>query len=355
VSAPAKGAAVVSDDLAQFPDVFAELQEGPLSGRTVEASFRAMLAGNWNSVQIAALLAALRIRGETSEVITAATRAMRAAMVRVNTRAAVVLDTCGTGGDRSGSINLSTAAAILCAATGVTVAKHGNRAVSSQAGSADVLAALGIPTGLPADASERLLEQVNIAFLLAPVHHPAMRHVMPVRRELGVRTLFNCLGPLANPAGATHQLLGAFSDELRPILAQTLAELGTVRAWVVRSEDGMDEVSPYGPTRVTEVRKGQLREFVVAPSDFGLPVSPAGAAKGGDAAANADVIQRVFRNEDHPARTAIVLNAAAALVVARDIPARQAASEIATLIENGKANDQLARFREAAVALAKEA
>jgi anthranilate phosphoribosyltransferase len=249
-------------------------------------------------------------------------------------------------------VNLSTAAAILCAAAGVTVAKHGNRAVSSQAGSADVLAALGIPIDLDKDASERLLEQVNIAFLLAPVHHPAMRHVMSVRRELGVRTLFNCLGPLANPAGATHQLIGAFSDELRPILAQTLAELGTVRAWVVRSEDGMDEVSPYGSTRVTELRNGQLRELTLSPEDFGLPRSPAGAAAGGDAQANAEIIQSVFRAENHPARTAIVLNAAAALAVARDLPLRQAADEIATLIESGRAREQLERFRDAAVALA---
>jgi anthranilate phosphoribosyltransferase len=342
----------VSEDLAEFPDVFAELQAGPLSAASVERSFRSILAGHWSPVRIAALLAALRIRGETAEVITAATRAMRAVMVRVDARAAVVLDTCGTGGDHSGSVNLSTAAAILCAAAGVTVAKHGNRAVSSQAGSADVLAALGIPIDLDKDASERLLEQVNIAFLLAPVHHPAMRHVMPVRRELGVRTLFNCLGPLANPAGATHQLIGAFSDELRPILAQTLAELGTVRAWVVRSEDGMDEVSPYGSTRVTELRNGQLRELTLSPEDFGLPRSPAGAAAGGDAQANAEIIQSVFRAENHPARTAIVLNAAAALAVARDLPLRQAADEIAMLIESGRAREQLERFRDAAVALA---
>lgn len=341
----------MSDDFAQFPDVFAELQEGPLSGRSVERSFQAILEGRWNAVQIAALLAALRIRGESAEVITAATRAMRAVMVRVNARAAVVLDTCGTGGDRSGSVNLSTAAAILCAAAGVTVAKHGNRAVSSQAGSADVLAALGIPTDLGKEASEQLLAQVNIAFLLAPVHHPAMRHVMPVRRELGVRTLFNCLGPLANPAGATHQLIGAFSDELRPILAQTLADLGTVRAWVVRSDDGMDEVSPHGPTRVTELRNGQLRELTITPTDFGLPLSPPGAARGGDAVTNADIIERVLGNEDHPARTAIVLNAAAALVVARDLPPREATNEIATLLESGRAKEHLQRFRSAAQAL----
>lgn len=342
----------MSQHLAEFPDVFAELQAGPLSAASVESSFRSILAGHWSPVRIAALLAALRIRGETAEVITAATRAMRAAMIPVKTRAAVILDTCGTGGDHSGSINLSTAAAILCAAAGVTVAKHGNRAVSSQAGSADVLAALGIPIELDPESSERLLEQVNIAFLLAPIHHPAMRHVMPVRRELGVRTLFNCLGPLANPAGATHQLIGAFSDELRPILAQTLAELGTVRAWVVRSEDGMDEVSPYGPTRVTELRNGQLRELTLAPSDFGLPESPPGAAAGGDAETNANIIRRVFDREDHPARNAIVLNAAAALAVARDLDPRQAANEIATLLESGKAAEHLQRFRDAARALA---
>jgi anthranilate phosphoribosyltransferase len=333
-----------------FHAVFAELERGPLGATTTESSFSAMLEGSWNAVQIGAFLAALRIRGETATTLAAAARAMRAAMIPVTAPNGVVLDTCGTGGDSSGSINLSTAAAIICAADGVTVAKHGNRAISSQAGSADVLLALGISTDQPVETSAKLLAEVGIAFLLAPTHHPALRHVMPVRRELGVRTLFNCLGPLCNPARATHQLLGAFSDELRPMLASTLAELGTERAWIVWGEDGMDEVSPHGPTRVTELSRGKLSERVVAPQDFGLEQSPLGAIRGGDAKQNAEVLERVLSNQDHPARNAIVLNAAAALVVALELEPRAAAQRAARAIAEGRAAAKLAEWRRAAPA-----
>lgn len=333
-----------------FPEVFAELEKGALSAATTESSFRAILAGDWNPTQVGAFLAALRIRGEGATTITAAARAMRSLMVGVVAPEGVVLDTCGTGGDSSGSVNLSTAAAIICAADGVTVAKHGNRAISSHAGSADVLTALGVAIDRPAERSQELLDRVGIAFLLAPNHHPAMRHVMPVRRDLGVRTLFNCLGPLANPARASHQLIGAFADHLRPVLAATLAELGTERAWVVWGEDGMDEVSPYGPTRVTELSAGKVTERVVTPKDFGLPTSSPGAARGGDAKANAEIIETVFANADHPARTAVVLNAAAALVVARALEPRAAAERAQALIAEGRAAAKLAEWRAAAPA-----
>lgn len=333
-----------------FASVFAELQEGPLSADSVRSSFDAMLSGAWSPVQIGAFLAALRIRGESAETITAAVGAMRSMMVPVATSATVILDTCGTGGDRSGSINLSTASAIICAADGITVAKHGNRAVSSQAGSADVLSTLGIPIEVAPDISVKLLERVNIAFLLAPVHHPAMRHVMPVRRDLGVRTLFNCLGPIANPAGATHQLIGAFSDELRPMLAETLRSLGTRRAWVVRGEDGMDEVSPYGATRVTELSNGRLSEHTVTPDTFGLTASKPDAARGGNAADNARIIESILSGEAHPARDAVVLNAAAALVVARDLEPKEATTRVERLIDQGLAKQKLEDWR----AVAKE-
>lgn len=334
-----------------FATVFDDLQNGSLDAASVERSFSAILDGCWNPYQIAAFLAALRVRGEDATVIGAAVRSMRALMVPVRTSGKVVLDTCGTGGDGSGTVNLSTAAAIVCAAEGITVAKHGNRAVSSQAGSADVLRALGIPTELSPEASSELLRRTQIAFLLAPIHHPAMRHVMPVRKELGVRTIFNCLGPLANPAGASHQLIGAFSDGLRSVLAETLKALGTERAWVVRGEDGLDEVSPYGRTRVTELSGGRLTEFTVTPDDFGLPTSAPGSAAGGDAEHNAKIIAQVLRGESHSASDAVVLNAAAALVVALELDPRQAAARARDSLESGRAAAKLQQWREAAQAL----
>jgi anthranilate phosphoribosyltransferase len=340
---------IVSETI-PFPAVFAELQAGMPSPESVTRSFEAILAGSWNAAQVAGFLTALRIRGESAATIAAAARAMRSAMVPVKVEAKVVLDTCGTGGDGSGTLNLSTAAAIVCAALGVTVAKHGNRAISSQAGSADVLSALGLPIEMSASAAERVLREVNIAFLLAPVHHPSLRHAMPVRRELGVRTIFNCLGPLANPARASHQLLGAFSDELRPMLASTLKELGTTRAWVVRGVDGLDEVTPYAETLVTELDQGVLREFRVAPEDFGLARSAPAAAAGGDAKTNAKIIEQILQGAAHPARDAVVLNAAAALVVARGLGFVAAANEAAAALDNGQAAEKLAQWRRAALA-----
>ena len=235
-----------------FAEVFAELSSpaglGPVR---VQQVFAAIFAGAWTPAQIGGFLVGLRLQADSPEVIAAAALAMRQVMLRVEHDLPVVLDTCGTGGDHSSTLNLSTGAALLVAAAGVPVAKHGNRAATSRSGSADVLEALGVPLDVPHSAQGGVLKDANIAFLFALAHHPAMRHAMPVRRELGIRTLFNCLGPLANPAGATHQLLGAFNDEMRPVLARALGTLGTRRAWIVRSTDGMDEMSPYAPTRVT--------------------------------------------------------------------------------------------------------
>ena len=183
---------------------------------------------------------------------------------------------------------------------------------------------------------------------MAPTHHPAMRHGGVARRELGIRTIFNCLGPLANPARATHQLLGAYDDALRPVLAETLGHLGVRRAWVVRGADGLDEISPYGPTRVTELDQGRLRERVIEPADFGLAPSPVGAARGGDASENAAAIRQVLAGEQHPARDAFILNAAAAIVVARDLPLREAAELARDALDSGRALALLERWSEAA-------
>ena len=332
-----------------FAEVFGELASpSGISTGTVRRVFDAILKGEWTPVQVAGFAVALRLTGESAPVIAAAAESLRAAMVVVEHGAPMVLDTCGTGGDASGTLNLSTGAAIIAAACHISVAKHGNRAVSSRAGSADVLEALGIPTDLPAERAGTLLDEVGIAFLMAPTHHPAMRHGGVARRELGIRTIFNCLGPLANPARATHQLLGAYDDALRPVLAETLRHLGVTRAWVMRGADGLDEVSPYGPTRVTELDGGELSEHVIRPEDFGLRPSPEGAARGGDANENAEAIRQVLAGRDHPARDAFILNGAAAIVVANDLPFREAADLARDVIDSGKALDLLARWGEAA-------
>jgi anthranilate phosphoribosyltransferase len=321
--------------------------EGP-SPAIVRAAFDAILAGNWMPTQVAGFVVALRMRGETAAVIASAVEAMRAAMVPVDHGLEATLDTCGTGGDGLHTINVSTAAAVVVASLGVAVAKHGNRAASSRAGAADVLEALGVPIDLAPEHHAGILKEAGITFLFAPTHHPAMRHAGVARRELGIPTIFNILGPLSNPARATHQLLGTFDDAFRPLMAETLRALGTRRAWVVRGEDGLDEVSPSAPTRVTELDGGSVRELVVTPADFGLPASPKGALAGGDAAANARGIESILRGEPHPARDAVIINAAAALVVARGVEPRDGAAEAARALGTGLAHAALERWRAAA-------
>jgi anthranilate phosphoribosyltransferase len=333
----------------KFNDVFAEMT-GPsgLSSETVRRVFDAIFAGAWSQASLAGFLISLRHTGnETAGVIAAAASAMRAVMIPVAHDFPVLLDTCGTGGDGSASLNLSTGAALIASAAGVPVAKHGNRAATSRAGSADVLEAMGIALDVAGARQSEVLAEARIAFLFAQAHHPAMRHVMPVRRELGVRTLFNCLGPLANPAGATHQLVGAFDDEIRPVLAGALAALGSTRAWVVRSEDGLDEMSPFGATHISEVANGRVREFSLTPEDFGLPRSPSGAIAGEGPAHNARVLEAILKNEAHPARDAILLNAAAGLVVALDIEPKAATERARAALESGKAAESLQRLRRA--------
>jgi anthranilate phosphoribosyltransferase len=317
-----------------FPQIFEELvsDRAPSPAR-FRAAFDAIFAGAWTPLQVAAFVAALRVRGEDDVVVSAAIEAMRAVMVPLAHGLPKVVDTSGTGGDGQGTINVSTAAAIVVAAAGLPVAKHGNRSVSSRAGSADVIEALGLPLEMPSEQHLYMLKKARITFLYAPSYHPALRHCGPARRELGVRTLFNALGPIANPARATHQLVGAYDDKLRPALAGALRRLGTRAAWVVRGEDGLDEVSPYGPTRVTELADSRLSERVITPQDFGLRPSPPGALDGGDAAENAARILAMLRGQNDPARTAVILNAAAAIAVGcestrpADLPAAAAAAE----------------------------
>jgi anthranilate phosphoribosyltransferase len=301
---------------------------------------------------VAGLAVALRVRGETAEIIQAAVESLRAVMVAVDHGLPLVVDTCGTGGDGLGTLNVSTAAALVVAACGVPVAKHGNRSVSSRAGSADVIEALAIPIDVPPAMQAEVLKAAGIAFLFAPAHHPAMRHGGQARRELAIRTVFNALGPVANPARATHQLIGTYADQLRPKLAATLRAVGAKRAWIVRGEDGLDEVSPFGPTRVSELAGGAIRERVVSPEDFGIAPSLPGALAGGDAAHNAKETLALLGGAGHPAEDAVVLNAAATLVVAREVEGRdaqiEAAREARNAIRSGAALRTLERWRQAA-------
>jgi len=323
---------------------------GP-SPETVGQVFRAIFAGKWPPVQVAGILVALRFAGESPELLAAAAGALRAVMLPVEHSFPVLLDTCGTGGDHSSTLNLSTGAALIAAAAGVPVAKHGNRAATSRTGSADVLEALGVALDVPPERQSEVLRTVGLSFLFAQAHHPAMLHAMPVRRELGIRTLLNCLGPLANPARATHQLVGAFDQTARARLAGALRVLGTKRAWVVRSADGMDEVSPYATTHVTQVTPSGLEEFEIAPEDFGIARSRAGSTDGGEAGENARVLEAILRGQAHPAVDAFILNAAAALVVGEGLRPRQAADQARALLESGVAFTTLERLRACTVRL----
>ena len=321
-----------------FANVFAALtsHETDLAPVT-RSAFEAVLAGAWTPVQVAGLAVTLRLLGDRPDVIAAAASALRDNMTRVDHGLPLVLDTCGTGGDGLGTYNLSTAAAFVVAGCGVYVAKHGNRAVSSQCGSADVLEELGVQLNVDANAQGEILRDVHMAFLFAPAHHPALKHGGQARRELGIRTIFNALGPLANPALANMHLLGAYSHEIRPILAHTLHLLGTQRAWVVRGDDGLDEVSPCSTTRVTELNNGTITERTLHPSDFGLPVMAIEDLAGGDRKINAGMISQVLNGVHHPARPAVILNSAAALCVAKNMAPREGATMATDAIDSGKA------------------
>jgi anthranilate phosphoribosyltransferase len=312
----------------------------------VRAAFDAIFTGAWTPVQVAAFAMALRMRGESPEVIGEAAEAMRATMSAVEHGLPVVVDTCGTGGDGAQTLNLSSGAAVVVAACGLPVAKHGNRSISSRCGSADVFEALGIPMDLAPDRQHEVLREAGIAFLFAPAHHPALRHAAQARRELGMRTVFNALGPLANPARATHQLVGVYEDALRPVAARALGRLGSRGAWVVRGEDGLDEVSPCAPTRVSELgADGAVRERIVTPEDFGIARLDRAAIAGGDAAQNAGALVAILEGEPHPARDAVVLNAAASLAVATGQEPRAAADRARRAIDDGAAHRTLETWR----------
>ena len=279
-----------------------------------------IMAGEAAEVQIGALLVLLRQRGETAAEIVGFARAMRAAARRIAPPPGVVLDTCGTGGDGVGTFNISTLAALVAAAAGLTVAKHGNRSASGRVGSADLLEALGLRLDLPLAAVEDCLGRTGFAFLFAPSHHPAMRHAAGPRRALGVRTIFNLLGPLTNPAGATHQLLGLYDGALAPTLAEVLHRLGGERALVVHGHDGMDEISPTGPTAVLEQHGATRARHTWQPEDFGLPRHPLAALQVGTLAEHVARARAILEGEAGPGLDAVALNAGAALYLGGAVP-----------------------------------
>jgi anthranilate phosphoribosyltransferase len=299
-----------------FKSYLAKVATGAsLTRDEAQDAFDDLLSGEVTPAQGGAFLMALRVRGEALDEIVGAVSAMRGRMLRVNAPPEAI-DIVGTGGDHSGSYNISTLAAIIVASCGVPVAKHGNRAASSKSGTADVLAALGVKLGLDATGLERCLKEVGLCFMFAQTHHAAMRHVAPVRVELGTRTIFNLLGPLSNPAGATNQLLGVFSDAWLEPLTQVLKELGSRKVWTVHGSDGLDEMTTTGPTLVAALENGAIRRFTVTPDEVGLPTAKLEDLKGGDPEHNAAQLRAVLEGARIPYRDVALLNAAASLVIA---------------------------------------
>ncbi|MGD9828595.1 MAG: anthranilate phosphoribosyltransferase [Hyphomicrobiaceae bacterium] len=317
---------------------------GSLSADDAATAFDCIMSGGASPVEIAALLMGLRVKGETVDEITGAARVMRAKAVHVEAPADAI-DTCGTGGDAQGTYNISTAAALVTAGAGVPVAKHGNRSVSSKSGSADVLAALGVKLDIPPERVAQCIREARVGFMFAPAHHAAMRHVVPVRQELAIRTIFNLLGPLSNPAGAKRQVIGVYARDWVEPLAKVLRNLGAERVWVVHGSDGLDEITTTGPTDVAELAGGAVRTFTVTPAEAGLPTARAADLKGGDAAANAEAIRALLAGAKGPFRDVVVINAAAALVVsgrAADLAAGARLAEGA--IDGGAARTALDRL-----------
>jgi anthranilate phosphoribosyltransferase len=326
-----------------FKSLIAKLASGlPLTAEEAFAAFERIFAGDVTPVQLGGFLMALRLRGETDGEIIGAAEALRASMLRVEAPEGSI-DIVGTGGDGRSSYNVSTLAALIVASCGIPVAKHGNRAVSSKSGASDVLAALGVTIGLEPTEVELCLAEAGIAFMNAPAHHAAMRHVASARAELGVRTIFNLLGPLTNPAGVERQLVGVFArDRIEP-MARVLRALGSTRAWVVHGSDGLDEITTTGPTFVAALENGDIRSFEITPEDAGLPRASAADLVGGDPATNAAALVAVLDGARTPYRDIAVLNAAGALVVAgRAASLAEGAAMAARAIDEGRTAATLA-------------
>ncbi|PIQ25830.1 anthranilate phosphoribosyltransferase [bacterium (Candidatus Blackallbacteria) CG17_big_fil_post_rev_8_21_14_2_50_48_46] len=309
----------------------------PLGVNEAEAVLDRILNGEVPAEVTGALLAALRMRGETPAEITGFARALRARMQRVETHEELTLDTCGTGGDGGLTFNVSTAVSLLLASLDVPVVKHGNRAVSSRSGSADVLEALGIPLQNSAEGVRQALETSHFGFCFAPAFHPILKELAPLRRNLGVRTIFNLLGPLCNPAEVSHQLLGVYDRKLTPVLAEVLRQLGTREALVVASYDGLDELSLAAPTQVSHLKAGQITHFELSPEEAGLKRQPLTDLEGGSAQENALILERIFQGQKGAARDLVCYNAAAALWITGKAPTlREGVHLAAEALDQGK-------------------
>ncbi len=329
----------------EFRALIGKVATGATLGRDEAAgAFEQMMAGEATPSQMGALLMALRVRGETVDEITGAVTAMRAKMVRVQAPPDAI-DVVGTGGDASGSFNISTCAALIVAGAGVPVAKHGNRALSSKSGAADVLAALGVNIDLNPEQIGYCIREAGIGFMFAPAHHPATKNVGPTRAELGTRTIFNLLGPLSNPAGVKRQMVGVFSKQWTEPLAQVLKNLGAESVWVVHGSDGLDEVTTSGPTSVAALENGVIRSFEITPEQVGLRRVKPEELRGGDAATNARAVQEVLEGKQTAFRDVALLNAAAALVVAGKAKDLQAGFKLAAQsVDSGEAEGRLDRL-----------
>jgi anthranilate phosphoribosyltransferase len=329
----------------EFKALIAKVATGTSLTRAEAASaFDRMMSGEATPSQMGGLLMGLRVRGETVDEITGAVTTMRAKMLGVKAPPDAV-DVVGTGGDASGSFNISTCAAFIVAGAGVPVAKHGNRALSSKSGAADVLGALGVKLDLTAEQVAKCIAEAGIGFMFAPAHHPAMKNVGPTRVELGTRTIFNLLGPLSNPAGVKRQMIGAFSRQWIEPMAQVLKNLGSESIWVVHGSDGLDEITTTGATSVAALENGNIRTFEITPEDAGLPRAKPEALRGGDAERNAKALLDVLKGKPGPFRDVAILNAAAALVVAgkaKDL--KEGAVLAAKSIDSGEAEGKLDRL-----------
>jgi anthranilate phosphoribosyltransferase len=318
------------------------IEKKNLSREMMGEAIEEIMSGKATAAQIGAFLVALRSKGESVEEITACAEVMRRHVTKIRSKERDVLDTCGTGADEAGTFNISTISALVAAGSGVVVAKHGNRCVSSKCGSADLLTELGVKVDIEPERVQRCLEQIGFGFLYAPLLHRAMQYATPVRREMGIRTVFNILGPLTNPAGAKCQLLGVYTANLTEVLVQVLKNLGSRHVLVVHGQDGLDEVTTTGPTKISELKDDRIRTYRISPGEFGLTKALATDLKGGEASFNAQIAYKILQGEKGPQRDIVLLNAGCAIyAVDRAVSIKEGIAIAAESIDSGKALKKL--------------
>ena len=323
------------------------IQKTDLTSEEMESVMTEIMTGNAPTESIVSFLNALSAKGETIDEITSAARVMRSHAVKITAKEEIILDTCGTGGDKKDTFNISTAVAFVIAGCGITVAKHGNRAVSSCCGSADILEAVGVNINIAPEKIERCLNEIGVGFLFAPNMHPAMKHAMAARKEIGKRTIFNILGPLTNPAGATHQLIGVFSSHLAPLLAQAAGNLGVKHVLVAHGKDGLDEITTADKTMISEFSAGKVNNYEISPVDFGFRLVNPEDLEGGSVHDNVQIMLEVLNSRPGPARDIVVINSAAGLYAADRVSSiKEGINTAVESIDSGKALTKLALLRE---------